>query len=136
MSVLHKAALGTAASALLLIGSAVPAHAAAPAPQGDGWVLVASSGDFTAQGSWNKSTSWGSSQGNIYSTYAGGWVEDLAADGYCAQIVINWYGSNGKSDTDYSPQACPEGDRDEFSKKPGDSTHWTATGWEVYMRKA
>ncbi|MFC8240850.1 hypothetical protein [Streptomyces chartreusis] len=138
MSILRKAALGAAASALLLAGSAVPALAAAPAPPappGDGWVLVASSGDFTAQGSWNKSTSWGSSQGTITTTSASGWVKDLDDDGYCAQVVINWYGSNGKSDTDYSPQACPQGDKDEFSKKPGDSSYWTATGYEVYMQR-
>ncbi|GAA1931920.1 hypothetical protein GCM10009837_67020 [Streptomyces durmitorensis] len=139
---LKLASLG--ATAVMLVGGGLAAGAAAPAVADSQAaqaslekerVLVASSGDFTAQGTWSKATSWGESEGNIYSTYAGGWVKDLTADGYCAQVVIEWYGTNGKKDTDYSPEACPKGDKDDFSKKPGDSTHWTATGWAVYMQR-
>ncbi|MDO0912355.1 hypothetical protein QQM39_16325 [Streptomyces sp. DT2A-34] len=139
MTSIRKTALGAITSALLLAGSAAPALAAPSAPQaapGEGWVRVAASGDFTAQGTWSKSTTWGQSAGTITSTSASGWVKDLDDDGDCAQVVINWYGSGGKSDTDYSPKACPQGDKDYFSKAPGDSTNWTATGYEVWMRKA
>ncbi|MFE5662927.1 hypothetical protein ACFQ7W_03185 [Streptomyces niveus] len=136
MSLLRKAALAGAASALALAASAVPAVAQpAQPPAGGDWVLVASSGDFTAMGSWNKSTSYGKTAGTISMTKADGWVEDTAADSYCAQVVIEWFGTNGKYDADYSPQACPKGNRDTFAKAAGDSTHWTATGYAVWMQK-
>lgn len=132
MSLLCKAALMAAAPALLLAGSVTPAHAE---PAVGERILVAASGDFTAQASWSQSKSWGSTAGTITYTSASGWVKDLAADGYCAQVEIQWYGSNGKSDTDYSGQACPKDDVDNFSKAPGDSTSWTATGYAVYLVK-
>ncbi|MEV3992188.1 hypothetical protein AB0J57_25075 [Streptomyces sp. NPDC049837] len=138
MSIVRKALLGATASAALLAGLAAPAAAesrAPEAPSGEGWVLVTKSGDFTAQGSWSRSTSYGSSAGTISTTAASGWVKDTAADGYCAQVVIEWWGTNGKYDADYSGQACPQGDVDNFSKAPGDSSHWTATSYAVWMRR-
>ncbi|WP_329335594.1 hypothetical protein OG866_16935 [Streptomyces sp. NBC_00663] len=138
MSLLRKAALMAAAPALLLAGSVTPAVAepASPQPPAAGeWVLVAASGDFTAQASWSQSKTWGSTAGTITFTSASGWVKDLASDGYCAQVVIEWFGSNGKYDDDYSGQACPKGDVDSFSKAPGDSSSWTATSYVVWMQK-
>jgi hypothetical protein len=40
-----------------------------------------------------------------------GYVEDTDADGECAQVYANY--SSGL-ETDYSPRACPKGDRKDF----------------------
>jgi hypothetical protein len=89
--------------------------------------------------SWTCSVSWGSSEGDITgsgsSTHAEGWVQDDDSDGDCVQVVITWYGSGGKQDTDYSPQACPEGDEDTFDKMPGDGTHWSPTAVKIAIQK-
>ena len=58
---------------------------------------------------------------------AEGYVEDTKADGYCVQARLTWFGSAGKQDTDWSAQACPEGEKQTFEKAPGDGTHWKAT---------
>ncbi|MFC9505213.1 hypothetical protein [Streptomyces sp. NPDC057002] len=89
--------------------------------------------------SWTCSASWGSSEGDFTgsgsSTHAKGWVKDKKSDSYCVQVVLTWYGSNGKKDTDYSPQACPNGDKDEFDKMPGDGTHWSPTAVKISVQK-
>jgi hypothetical protein len=89
--------------------------------------------------SWTCSVSWGSSKGDFTgsgsSTHAKGWVQDDDDDGDCVQIVITWYGSGGKKDTDYSPQACPQGNKDTFDKMPGDSTHWSPSAVKIAIQK-
>jgi hypothetical protein len=62
-------------------------------------------------------------------------LRDDDDDGECVQIVITWYGSGGKKDTDYSPQACPQGNKDTFDKMPGDSTHWSPYAVKIAIQK-
>jgi hypothetical protein len=45
-----------------------------------------------------------------------GWVEDTKADGRCAQVYADYWGNPGYyTGRDYSPRACPEGQRDTFT---------------------
>ncbi|GGQ70123.1 hypothetical protein [Couchioplanes azureus] len=41
-----------------------------------------------------------------------GWVKDTLGDGKCAQVYATY---NNYSGRDYSPRACPEGNRDDFT---------------------
>ncbi len=140
MSIMRKSAVAAAAAAALWAGVAIPAGASTTDPQapaGDGWIRVTSEELSTKVWNchWEQTESWGSTKGCATPHKAEGWVKDLKADGYCVQIAIHWKGKNGESDWDYSPEACPEGDKDEFTKAPGDGSHWTAAGRDVWFKK-
>ncbi|MET7697044.1 hypothetical protein [Streptomyces sp. NPDC005485] len=122
---------GLVASGLLLTAAVPTARASEPA-----WVPTASySSDLTAAASapWHHDRYWGESKGTGSTTGASGWVKDKNDDGYCVRVKIEWKKSNGQIyDTDWSPKACPMGDTDEFSMKPGDNgDYWTASNLNV-----
>jgi hypothetical protein len=120
------AAFAFAAATGTALAGAAPAGAAASAGE-----VVSKRSVNLADCSWHHDTSWGESSGTCSSTWASGWVEDQASDGKCVQVKIEWKLDGKVKDTDYSPKACPDGDRDTFSKKPGDGSHWTADNLDV-----
>ncbi|MEV8434748.1 hypothetical protein PGH47_42285 (plasmid) [Streptomyces sp. HUAS 31] len=125
MSITRKVVAGSAAAAALWAGIAVSADAATR-DGSDAKVISCP---------WTANESWGSAEGCTNTSKVEGWVKDLKADGYCVQFVIHWKGPNGKSDWDYSPKACPKGEKQEFTKMPGDGTHWRATSWDMSVKR-
>ncbi|MEU4763119.1 hypothetical protein AB0H12_07675 [Actinosynnema sp. NPDC023794] len=75
---------------------------------------------------WSRSNQWGYASGEFSMTEVSGKVTDTNADGLCAMVEIRWYKGGVLRDHDWSPLACPKGDSDTFTKKPGDDPYFTA----------
>jgi hypothetical protein len=63
-----------------------------------------------------------------------GRVIDREGDGLCIQAKVVWYKKGVKADRDYSPQACPKGDKDPIGESAGDqaSGHFRASRVKVF----
>lgn len=96
-------------------------------------LVVMSATAASAGTSWSRSNQWGYASGERSNTEVSGKVADTNADGLCAMVEIRWYKNGVLKDHDWSPKACPKGDSDTFTKKPGDDPYFTADYVEIEL---
>jgi hypothetical protein len=87
----------------------------------------------TAAEEWALTEDGGQAVGLADTGKVSGEVRDLAADGRCAQVVVKWYFRGKLIDTDRSPQACPKGNKDKFTMKPGDGVFKRADKYAITL---
>jgi hypothetical protein len=84
---------------------------------------------------WHRETDWGWAAGHASNKKVTGTVADRKGDGACVQVITKWYSRGYLIDTDYSPQACPKGDKDTFTATPGDGAPKKADWYVIKLRK-